>query len=374
MTNSASNEAKRSTAGNLILPVAGLLAVIGVACWVVQLIVGPSVLADTIPWGVYIAAFFLLAGAGSGLVMMAAAGDWGILPALKDWRRSLLIGAAASYIAAGFMILLDLGQPVRIYNFFVSPNFTSMFVWDFLFLLVTVVLVLICFFRKETSKWLLGLTAVTALGIVLIEGWILAVNPVTVWNSALIPVVFLVEAIVVAVAVLLAAKGDAFESLKKILIGLLPLLLIFSLIEMFAGNYMGASQEAAGTKLLLTGSLAPFYWGWVVLGVALPFVLLLWKGARAGAVKLAAVLAVCGVLLAKINLLVAGQALPFEGGTIGYFPSIVEIGGMLGGLGLAVFLFVLGKNFFGDAPAAVEASAETEEAKAPAEAETEAEA
>ncbi|MCL1917857.1 MAG: polysulfide reductase NrfD [Peptococcaceae bacterium] len=368
MTNSASNEAKRSTAGNLILPVAGLLAVIGIVCWVLQLILGPTVLADSIPWGVYIAAFFLLAGAGSGLVFTAAAGEWGLLPALKDKRRSLLIGAAASYIAAGFMILLDLGQPVQIYNFFVSPNFTSMFVWDFLFLLVTVVLVLVCFFRKEKSKWLLGLTAVTALGIVLIEGWILAVNSAGAWNSALIPVVFLVEAIVVAAAVLLVAKGDAFEPLKKILIGLLPLLLIFSLIEMFAGNYMGASEEAAGTKLLLTGSLAPFYWGWVVLGVALPFALLLWKGKSAAMVKVAGVLAVCGVLVAKINLLVAGQALPFEGEQIGYFPSIVEIGGLLGGLGLAVFLFVLGKKFFGDTPAAA-GSAQTEAAPAKAEAE-----
>jgi predicted membrane protein len=83
-------------------------------------------------------------------------------------------------------------------------------------------------------------------------------------------------------------------------------------------------------------------------------VLLLWKGKSASLVKVAAVLAICGVLLAKMNLLIAGQALPFEGAQVTYFPSLIEIGGLLGGLGLAVFLFVIGSNYLQDkSPAAV---------------------
>lgn len=339
---------KQPTSGSrLLLQISGVLAAIGIICWLVQLIMGPNALADTVPFGIYIAAFFLLAGTGSGLIILVAAGEFAIVSGLKDLRRSLLIGSVACYIAAGFMILMDLGQPLRVLNFLISPNFSSMFVWDFYFLVLTVILALVCLFRPAKGKALISLTALAALGVIVIEGWILSVNPGTIWHSSLIPAMFIAEALIVAVAVVLTVKGEGQKVLERVLMTLLAVTLIFTLLEAVTGNYMDATNEGAGIKLLLSGSLAPFYWSQIILGIVAPFLLLIWKGKTAATIKLAAVLAILGVLLAKINLLVAGQALPFEADQVGYFPSIVEIGGFLGGLGLAVLLFILGKTYLG---------------------------
>jgi len=55
-------------------------------------------------------------------------------------------------------------------------------------------------------------------------------------------------------------------------------------------------------------------------------------------------LTIAGIFSAKLNLLVAGRSIPFMHPAVSYNPSIVEIGGVIGVLGLAALLFVLGKR------------------------------
>src|SRR5512139_1182940 len=119
-----------------------ILVVVGLIAWFMQFSQGLDSLGvgQAIVWGVYIAAFFLMAGLGSGLVILAALGDLDVLPGLKTLRRPLLIGAIASYIAAGFAILMDIGKPDRVLNMIFSPNFKSMFVWDFYALALSIIL------------------------------------------------------------------------------------------------------------------------------------------------------------------------------------------------------------------------------------------
>src|SRR5512139_161446 len=85
----------------------GILALIGLVAWVVQLSQGFSVLGvgQAVAWGAYIGAFFLLAGTGSGFGIIAALADLNVLPALKSQRRALLVGAIAAFVAAGLAIL-----------------------------------------------------------------------------------------------------------------------------------------------------------------------------------------------------------------------------------------------------------------------------
>ena len=98
-------------------------------------------------------------------------------------------------------------------------------------------------------------------------------------------------------------------------------------------------------NLLTGGALAPLYWGQILLGIVLPFVLLVWAANNRSAVMAAAVLAFLGVFAAKFVLLVAGQALPFMGAPATYVPTLIELAGLVGMLGLAAFLFVLGKRY-----------------------------
>lgn len=323
-----------------------VLTVIGLAAWIVQLSQGLDVLGvgQSVAWGAYIAAFFLLAGAGSGLVILAAGAKFGLLPALRTPRRSLLLGSLASFIAAGFVILMDIGKPERVFSMLFSPNFKSMFVWDFYSLALSVLLVLACLLLAPNSKALLGLAALAGLAVVIVEGWILAVSAGSpLWHSSLIPVVFLLEGFIVALSLVLLLGGE--EGLKGVLASLLLATLVLSIVELVTVSYGGEADAAAGMGILAAGSLAPLYWGELIVGAVLPFALLVWMAKSPSAVRLAAVLAILGVFLAKLDLLVAGQALPFMGAQAAYSPSIVEVAGVVGMLGFAGFLFLLANRF-----------------------------
>jgi Ni/Fe-hydrogenase subunit HybB-like protein len=77
----------------------------------------------------------------------------------------------------------------------------------------------------------------------------------------------------------------------------------------------------------------------------LPFVLLAWVSQNRGAIQLAAILAIAGVFVTKLGILIAGQALPYMQAAASYFPTWVEAGGVIGILGLAGLLYVLGDLF-----------------------------
>lgn len=348
------NNTNASTANNLpkpkmqLLIITAVLTFVGLACWLIQLIQGPEVLAvgNGVPWGIYIAAFFLLAGIGSGLIVLAVLGDLEALPSLKSLRRSLLIAAIACFIAAGFMILMDLGKPARVFNIIFSPNFKSMFVWDFYFLTLSVILALVYLFRRP-NKIFASIIAITAIVVVLAEGWILTINAGNaLWHSSLIPVLFLVEAMITAGAIVLFIGDEKTQDIiKKLLLILLPIILLFSMIELVSGRYMPDSATAVNINLMLKGNLGLLYWGQLLVGVIIPFALLLQKGRSIAMIRMAAIFILLGALAAKLNLLIAGQALPFMGDIVHYTPTIVEFGALIGGLGLAAFLFLLGKRF-----------------------------
>ena len=340
MTTIASKQ--KTTSFSPWLIACAVLVVIGLAAWIVQLTQGFDVLgvSQAVSWGVYIAAFFLLAGAGSGLIILAAAADLGWLAALQGQRRMLLTAAIGCFVAAGVMILMDIGKPERVINMILSPNFGSMFVWDFYALALSVVLALVYLYLGPVGKWLPWAAAIVAAAVVIVEGWILSSSAATVmWHSALVPVIFLLEGLVTALALIVLANGKA--AVGRFLAGLLVAVLALTLIELFTLTNAGEPEQVAGVGLLLGGSLAVYYWGQLLLGLAVPFVLLVWAGKNRSAVMAAAILAIIGVFVAKMVLLVAGQALPFMGAQVSYMPSLVELAGVVGMLGLAGLVYLL---------------------------------
>jgi molybdopterin-containing oxidoreductase family membrane subunit len=201
-------------------------------------------------------------------------------------------------------------------------------------------------YKGAKSKGVVGLAATVATALVIVEGWILTVSAGSpLWHSALIPVVFVVEALLVAGSVVLMAKPkDEGELLRRALAALLAAAFVLSLVELVAVSYGGDVDAAAAMKLLVAGSFAPMYWGQMLIGVALPFVLLVWLSRNQGVVRVAAALAILGVLVAKTNLLVAGRAIPFMQPPGSYTPTVVEVAGLVGILGLAGFLYVFGQR------------------------------
>jgi len=327
----------------------GVLVVIGIIAWIVQLAVGFDVLGvgQSVSWGAYIATFFLLAGTGSGLVVLAASGDLGVLPDFQSHRSSLLTAALACYVAAGITVLMDIGKPLRALSMIYSPNFKSMFVWDFYFLALSVILAAVYLLRTPTKNVAVCAAAAATI-LMLVEGWILSVSSGTpLWHNSLIPVVFLIEGLLTACALVLMRQGayGPGSFARRALLFLLPVVFVLSFVEMLAVLYGADAEAAAAMGILVGGSLAPIYWATLVIGIVAPFALLVWAGKAVGMARVAAVLAIAGVFAAKLNLLVAGRILPYLQEQVGYGPSIVEIAGVIGLLGFAALLYVLGRRY-----------------------------
>lgn len=326
-----------------------VLVVIGIVAWVVQLTQGFEVLGvgQAIVWGAYIATFFSLAGLAGGLVILAALSDLGVIPNLQPYRRGLLLGALAAYVASGFMILMDIGQPLRVLNLIFSANLSSPFVWDFASLAVSVIVTAIYLFAGPKGKWLPALAGVVAALVMIMEGLILSLTVGGVlWHGGMMPVVFLVEGLMAAAAILLIAQADPKVSawLRRAVLVLLPIVVVLNLLEIAAVSYAGNPDAQAAVALFWSGNLTPLFWGQALFGILLPFVLLAWASQNRTATIIAAVLVILGVLVTKLGALVAGQALPFMQAEATYVPTLVEVAGVIGIVGLAGLLFVLGKR------------------------------
>ena len=322
-----------------------ILALIGIAAWVVQLSQSISVtgISQAVVWGVYIATFFTLAGVASGLVMLSAFADLEFIPGLQPVRRRLLVAGLACYIASGFMILMDIGRPLRVFNMIFSPNFSSPFVWDFGSLALSVIVTAIYLFSASKAKILPWLAAIVAGLVVAVEGWILSMSAgSSLWHGGTTPAIFLIESLISASALLLLVKSEAAGWLRRSLLLLLPALFLLNLFELSSVLYSGEPDAQAAAQILVAN---PLFWAQVALGIALPFVLLAWASHSRSAVITAAILAVAGVFVGKSLFLVAGQTIPFFQAPVAYAPTTIEIGGVIGIIGLAGLLYLLGRRF-----------------------------
>jgi molybdopterin-containing oxidoreductase family membrane subunit len=341
---------KTTSPSMAVTGILAVVAVIGFAAWAYQLSQGMSVLGvgQAIVWGGYIAAFFLFLGVGCSLVVLAAAGDLGWIPGVTASRSALLLGALGCFVAGGLTILMDIGKPERAFNLVLSPNFTSLFVWDFFGLVVAVIAAAVYYWVGPKGKVLPFIAGIVALFILAVEGWILAVNAAKpLWHNPSLPVVFFFEGLLAAAAVILVVKGaeGAFGSfLVKAAKALLVVLLLTTVLEVVTESG-GADAGQAAHEILTTGALAPLFWGQLLLGIVVPFALLQWMQSAKWAVMLAGVLAIVGVYVAKLDLLVAGQSLPFMQAQASYAPTVVEIVAVLGMAGLAGLVVALGQRF-----------------------------
>jgi molybdopterin-containing oxidoreductase family membrane subunit len=326
-----------------------VLVIVGLVAWVVQLTQGLQVLGtnQAIVWGAYIATFLFLAGTGGGLMILTALADLGVIPTLQSHRRPLLLGALAAFIASGFMILMDIGQPLRVLNIIVSANLSSPFVWDFASLALSVIVAAIYLFAKPGGKWLPAIAGSIAALLIVVEGWILSMSAGSaLWHGGMLPMLFLVEGVITASAIGLTAHTDRTTVLwlRNALLILLPILVVLNFMDLAAISYAGNTDAQAATAIYLNGNLSLLFWGHVLLGFALPFLLLVFTHENRTALTIAGVLMILGVLAAKLIVLTAGQAIPFFQAETTYLPTIVEFGGVIGVLGLAGLLFLIGKR------------------------------
>ncbi len=267
------------------------IAGMGMTAYLVQLHYGLQItgLSRDVSWGFYIAQLTYLVGVAASAVML-------VLPAYfhhyKQFKKIIILGEFLA-IAAVFMCLLfvivDLGQPQRLFNVVLFPTPGSILFWDMIVLNVYMFLNLfIGWITLESErnyvtppKWLkyfIYLSIIWAFSIHTVTAFLYAGLPGRhYWLTAILAARFLASAFASGPAILLLlvfllqkltpfrAGTEAIKSVAKIITYAMCVNVFFYLLELFTAFYSGVPGHQHSIIYLFSGydghaEWAPFMW------------------------------------------------------------------------------------------------------------------
>lgn len=246
-------------------------------------------------WGAPIAMYLFLAGLGAGAFVAATAAGRMAPQAKRTVRAGRVIALGA--VAVGLVLLMvdAKGGFLHPWRFaLLLGNVQSVMTWGVVFLAALVVIAAVVVVRDLLKKSVpFGLEATGcgfAIAVAMYTGVLLGVvKTFPLWNSAVLPFLFLVSAMSTGVcAVFLFARLVCPNEVEKLAFlehvhGWLPWVETVLVVALLF--FVGLSSEAGAASVvaLLTGQWALVFWlGFVVVGLALPLVLHLAQG-RVGA-------------------------------------------------------------------------------------------
>ena len=366
-----------------------VVGILGFGAWIYELKRGLAAtgMRDVVSWGMYIFTFAYFIGLSAGGLIMASSAEVFGIKALRPLARIGVLSAASCVAVAAIMIIPDLGQPARILNLVLHPNWTSPLVWD-------VLIITVYFLFSVIDLWVLQASAneatrvrravrllayvglPTAVLLHSITAWIFGLQIArTWWNTSLMAPLFVVSAILsgtalVTVLALAAQRWGKFslpdetrEWLRKFVAMALLVDLFFVACDYITILWGNVPQDRSALNLVLPGG--PFswlFWGeWLVGGlVPLGFLVIPLLRRVAGSLGIASILVLVGVYAFRIELVVVGFVNPLTqfppGNALGtynpasssfelvgrYMPSVIEYAITLGLVALFAALFTVG--------------------------------
>ena len=242
-------------------------------------------------WDAIIAIYLFLAGLGAGAFALGALTNWAKTPA-PTMKKVAFIVAPVAVAVGTLMLVVDahagLMNPLRFFG--LVANLGSVMAWGVIilsaFLVVSIVDLIVLLVKKGTPKALDIVGAVLAVCVAAYTGVLLGDAGVAfpLWNMAVLPILFIVSAASTGIAVTLlitrlvaADEAAALPWLGKagLVLPVLELALVIVLLAVagMAGGSAGAAG-AASVANLVSGPYAVAFWlGFVVIGLAVPFVL-----------------------------------------------------------------------------------------------------
>lgn len=279
-----------------------------------------------VEWRWLIAAYLFLAGVGGGAFLVGVIAD---LAGGADWMTVSQIGVSLGVpcVLIGTMFLLaDLGRPLNAWRVWMKPG-TSWIARG------TIIIVIFMIFAAiETAFWvwplagplvdnesarhLIGvLGASFAFLTVVYTGLLLGYSqPIPLWNTALLPVLFFVSAVSTGImAIMLIAQQVGIEAAQFTLLSDIDaVLLVFEMfiLIVFLYNAYRTVESRFSAQRILTGAVAPALWlGVAACGLIIPLFLEL-RGGHGVAATLAAVLGLFGGLCLRFTVLAGGTLSP----------------------------------------------------------------
>ncbi|MEY8314370.1 NrfD/PsrC family molybdoenzyme membrane anchor subunit [Adlercreutzia muris] len=372
---------------NIAIGVSAVVVVAGLVLWAMQLSGGmvQTGMRNLNSWGLYITSFMFFVGlSAGGLIISSVPKAFGVA-GFGGISKVAVMSSIACTVAAIGMVVVDLGQPMRLWELFAYSNLGSPLMWDILVL--GTYLILSCVYLWAQMRADAGKMSHTALRVISVVALVCAVlvHSVTawifglqvgreMWHTALLAPWFVSSALVcgtalvICVAVALRAAGY-LKWEQANLVKLAKLLGAFVMVDLyFFGCDLLTEGFPAGSGLevvamLTTGPLAPYFWVEII-GCAVCAVICFTPALRTNGLLVAgSLLAIAGIFCKRVQLLVGGFQLPnldmagpltpmqhtaFDAGLSGiygamvYWPTPLEFGVTLGVAALGVLVFLLG--------------------------------
>ena len=256
-------------------------------------------------WRWEIAVYLYMAGMGAGAFVIGMFVLWFMKPEvpitlfgfnLDIAKPALLWGPLFVAVGAPFLIL-DLGIKTRFLYACLNPR-TSWLARGFFILSTFIFLGLIVFavsilfpqlFNTRPTLWLVleVISVIFAFSTAIYTGVLLkSVKYIPVWNTPLLPVLFLASALSTgSMGVILAMLGsellfssaDVFAVVAHTVVGYERILIVIEAVVLaiyLYSRYRAKDQGETSVRLLLSGKLKPLFWGGIVLiGFVFPLAL-----------------------------------------------------------------------------------------------------
>ena len=334
---------------NAAIGVSAAVMVAGIVLWGVQLSGGmvQTGMRNLDSWGLYITSFMFFVGlSAGGLIISSVPKAFGIA-GFGGISKVAVMSSIACTVAAIGMVVVDLGQPARLWELFAYSNLGSPLMWDIVVL--GTYLILSCVYLWAQVRADAGKVSHTALRVISVVALVTAVlvHSVTAWifglqiakegwYSAIMAPIFVASAMDSGLALLLCVlaalkKARLFDTSRELMASLAGLLAtciavdaFFIFCEVLTMAYPGAAG-AETLALMTSGPTSPFFWFEIVGGLVVPFLVLVFakNRERTGLVVGASVLVIAGVLCKRLWLLFTSFIVPNVEGA----PGVLSDGG-----------------------------------------------
>lgn len=367
----------------------GLVCAGGTIAWIIQLRKGLGVTAmrDYVSWGLYISLLFFFVGVS----LIGALVSCVLRMSGAKWRYPLIRIAEAVTLSAiffaGFMPVLDMGRPERLYFLITHGRIQSPILWDVVAIATYFIGSVIYFYlplipdlaimrdkltdapkwRRKMWRWMamgwednllqrrLLKKAMLILCIVIlpvaisvhtISAWLIAFTLRPGWNSTIMGPYFVFGALMAgtAIMILIIAKlrhgyrlehyltPKHFNNLAKILLALTAFYLYLNINKYGVPAFKMAKEEKAVLEDLFYGKNAFLFWFTQVVGLVIPIIILSFKKIRQSIkwVVAASVMVLLGALVNRYLIVVPNMLHPFvpiqhtQHGYATYNPTLIE--------------------------------------------------
>jgi polysulfide reductase chain C len=257
--------------------------------------------------GILVAFALFFGGIAGGLYLAALYFD-SMLGMFIAWLLAMVTGMTD---------MAHLSKPLRFWRMFLKPGSSWIsrgFIFIWLFLGCAAIQLALSQWAPGTAETVFKVLAgIMAFGVAIYSGFVVGfVGAIKLWNSAIIPVLFVIAGFSGGLAILLLASlGDAAESISVAEITRLALIgyAVFAAIYLWVSTY---ESEAARDSVMrvLKGGIAPVFWiGVVLLGIVIP-IIILYATTASAAFAIAAVFAILGGIALRYVILKAGVYSP----------------------------------------------------------------